>query len=64
MNELYAMEPWVEQIRPSFDLREIFGIRRGQDKPSDEDLRQRGETSPQEDKEPVWERIRKIFKKK
>lgn len=64
MNELYAMEPWVEQVRPSFDLREIFGIRRGQDKRADEDLRQRGESSPKEDKEPVWEKIRKIFKKK
>jgi penicillin-binding protein 1A len=61
---LYAMAPWVETIRPSFDIREIF---RGKDRiPGQEDVRlhERRRETDVEDKEPVWEKIRRIFRKK
>jgi penicillin-binding protein 1A len=61
MNE---MEPWVEVIRPTFDLREIFRGRDAWDKREDEKLRERKKLDGEEDKEPVWEKIRRIFKKK
>jgi penicillin-binding protein 1A len=61
MNE---MEPWVEVIRPTFDLREIFRGRDAWDKQEDEKLRERKKLDGEEEKEPVWEIIRRIFKKK
>ena len=61
MNE---MEPWVEVLRPAFDLREIFKGRDAWVKRDEEKLRQRKDEAGEVDKEPVWEKIRKIFRKK
>jgi penicillin-binding protein 1A len=64
LSEMYAMAPWVENIKPSFDLREIFRRRDSRDTRSDESLRERRPATTDEDKEPVWEKIRRIFRKK
>jgi penicillin-binding protein 1A len=64
LEQIYAMEPWVEQVRPAFDLREIFSGRDAWEKRDREKLRERRAADREEDKEPIWEKIRKIFKKK
>lgn len=61
MNE---MEPWVEALRPTFDLREIFRGRDAWEKREDQKLRERKRETGEEDKEPIWEKIRRIFRKK
>ncbi len=64
LEQIYAMEPWIEQVRPSFDLREIFRGRDAWEKQEREKLRERRAQGDDEDKEPIWEKIRKIFRKK
>ena len=61
MNE---MEPWVEALRPTFDLREIFRGRDAWEKREDQKLRERKRETGEEDKEQIWEKIRRIFRKK
>ena len=64
LEQMYAMEPWVETIRPSFDLREIFRRRGADAERPDEPLGTPRRSEAEEDKEPVWEKIRRIFRKK
>ncbi len=64
LEQIYAMEPWVEQVRPAIDLREIFRGRDAWEKREREKLQERRATDGVEDKEPVWEKIRRIFRKK
>jgi len=62
--QMESMEPWVEKLRPSFDLREIFRGRGAGESRDNEKLRERRREEPGEDKEPVWEKIKRIFRKK
>lgn len=62
--QMNAMEPWVEKLRPAFDLREIFRGRDAWERRTDERLQERQGRSEGEDKEPIWEKIRRIFRKK
>jgi len=62
--QMESMEPWVEKLRPAFDLREIFRGRGAGESRDNEKLRERRREEPGEDKEPVWEKIKRIFRKK
>lgn len=62
--QMDAMEPWVEKLRPAFDLKEIFRGRDAWEKREGEILRERRSDEVGEDKEPIWEKIRRIFRKK
>lgn len=64
LERMYAMEPWVETIRPSFDFREIFRRKGTPAERSDQPLGTPERRQAEEDKEPVWEKIKRIFKKK
>ncbi len=62
-DQMAAMEPWVERLRPAFDLREIFRRKEtlgDDDAPGVRDRQPAAET----DREPVWEKIRRIFRKR
>jgi penicillin-binding protein 1A len=64
LGKMYAMEPWVEKLRQTFDLKEIFRGRSATQSSDDEKLRSRSRTATEEAEEPIWEKIRKIFRKK
>jgi penicillin-binding protein 1A len=64
LTEMYAMEPWVEKLRPAFDLREIFRGRDAWERRGEDRLDERRQRQADDDKEPIWEKIRRIFRKK
>lgn len=62
--QMEMMEPWVENVRPTFDLREIFRGRDGRIGRGRETTDELGKRPADDDKEPIWEKIRRIFRKK
>jgi penicillin-binding protein 1A len=62
--QMDMMEPWVEKLRPAFDLQEIFRGRNAWERRGEDRLEERERREAGGDKEPIWDKIRRIFRKK